>query len=267
MITSLHSSHVETVKALLGSRGAKARKESGSYVIESLQNIESVLENAADQVKTLYYTAEGLNRLSGKQLHNVELVEVSPEVMKAMTDTVTPQGLLAIARIPNNRLEDFKFNNKERLRIAYFWQIQDPGNAGTVVRAADAFGFDAVCFSPESVGVYSPKVVRSTSGSLWQIPVFEEVSTAQLQSFSKQNNCQIFAAEGQGNVELKEAVTSGRDANTVWIFGNEARGLPHSLISEVGAQAVRISISERVESLNLATAAAVVMYAVSDAGK
>ncbi len=267
MITSLHSSHVETVKALLGSRGAKARKESGCYVIESLQNIESVLDNAADQVQTLYYTAEGLNRLSGKQLHNVELVEVSSEVMKAMADTVTPQGLLAIAKIPHHELEEFNFYNKERLKIAYFWQIQDPGNAGTVVRAADAFGFDAVCFSPESVDVYSPKVVRSTAGSLWQIPVFEEVSASQMQSFANQNNCQLFAAEGQGDVELRDAVNSAKGGKAVWVFGNEARGLPHSLISEMGAQAVRIPISERVESLNLATAAAVVMYAVSDAAK
>lgn len=267
MITSLHSSHVETVKALLGSRGAKARKESGCYVIESLQNIESVLDNAAFQVKTLYYTAEGLNRLSGKQLHNIEMVEVSPEVMKAMTDTVTPQGLLAVSRIPNHILEEFPFSKKQRLKIAYFWQIQDPGNAGTVVRAADAFGFDAVCFSPESVDVYSPKVVRSTAGSLWQIPVFEDVTALQIQSFAKKNKCQLFAAEGQGAVELKDAAISAKDIDAIWVFGNEARGLPHSLINELGAEAVRIPISERVESLNLATAAAVVMYAVSDAAK
>jgi len=267
MITSLHSSHVETVRALLGSRGTKARKDTGCYVIESLQNIESVLENAADQVKTLYYTAEGLNRLSGKQLHNVELVEVSPEVMKAMTDTVTPQGLLAIAQIPNLKLETFQFTNKNSLKLAYFWQIQDPGNAGTVVRAADAFGFDAVCFSPESVDVYSPKVVRSTAGSLWQIPVFEEVSAARIQSFAYENNCHLFAADGQGDVELNEAINSAKEKNSVWIFGNEARGLPHSLIGEIGAKAVRIPISERVESLNLATAAAVVMYAASDSRK
>ncbi|MBU3692946.1 MAG: RNA methyltransferase [Candidatus Nanopelagicaceae bacterium] len=267
MITSLHSSHVETVEALLGSRGVKARKETGTYVIESLQNIESVLTNAAEQVQTLYYTAEGLSRLTGRQLHNIEMLEVSPEVMKAMTDTVTPQGLLAIARIPNRKLETFQFTNKKVLKIAYFWQIQDPGNAGTVVRAADAFGFDAVCFSPESVDVYSPKVVRSTAGSLWQLPVFEEVSTAQIQSFANQNNCHLFAADGQGDIELKQAVKGTKDMNSIWIFGNEARGLPNSLIAEVGAKAVRIPISERVESLNLATAAAVVMYAASDAEK
>jgi TrmH family RNA methyltransferase len=267
MITSLHSSHIETVKALLGSRGSKARKQSGNYVIESLQNIEAVLENASDQVQTLYYTAEGLNRLSGRQLHNVDMVEVSTEVMKTMTDTVTPQGLLAIAKIPTHKLSEYQFTHIKPLQVAYFWQIQDPGNAGTVVRTADAFGFDAVCFSPESVDVYSPKVVRSTAGSLWQIPVFEEVSVADMQSFSSKHNCHLFAAEGQGSVELKNAVNAGKGNNAVWVFGNEARGLPQSLISEIGAEMVRIPISERVESLNLATAAAVVMYAVSDAGK
>lgn len=267
MITSLHSSHVETVKALLGSRGAKARKETGCYVIESRQNIESVLNNSAEQVQTLYYTAEGLSRLSGRQLHNIEMLEVSPEVMKAMTDTVTPQGLLAIARIPKLDLDSFQFANKKTLKLAFFWQIQDPGNAGTVIRAADAFGFDAVCFSPDSVDVYSPKVVRSTAGSLWQIPVFEEVSAAQIQSFASKNKSGLFATDGQGNVELKQAVNSAKEMNSIWIFGNEARGLPHSLIVEMGATAVRIPISDQVESLNLATAAAVVMYAASDTGK
>ena len=100
MITSLHSSHVEKVKALLGSRGAKARRESGSYVIESVQNIKSALRVSKSTIERLFYTQEGLSKLDDSEIIGVDLVEVSPEVMKAMTDTVTPQGLFAVARMP-----------------------------------------------------------------------------------------------------------------------------------------------------------------------
>ena len=131
MITSLHSPHIEAVKALLGSRGVKARRESHTYVVESLQNIRELIDNAPLQIKTLYATADGLEKLGPVSSVDVQIdiQEVSPEVMKAMTDTVTPQGLLAIAKIPNNSLDQFFAVKKNGIKLAYFWEIQDPGNA------------------------------------------------------------------------------------------------------------------------------------------
>jgi TrmH family RNA methyltransferase len=267
MITSLHSPHVEAVKALLGSRGSKARKESGQYVIEGLSSIKEALELSPEQVRTLYLTGEGMSRLATIPEGYFEIVEVSPEVMKAMTDTVTPQGLLAIAKIPENSLADFLQSSKEILKIAYFWQIQDPGNAGTVIRAADAFGFDAVIFSDNSVDIYSPKVVRSSAGSHWHIPLFTSISEEKLKSNLVGKDFEVFATDASGGLELLAAADQSKNRSAIWIFGNEARGLEGKVVSTLGAKQVAIPISGKAESLNLATAASVVMYAVSAARK
>ena len=108
MITSLHSPHVEAVKALLGSRGVKARRESQTYVVESLQNVRELMDSAPHQIKTIYLTADGQEKLG--PVSGFDIQEVSPEVMKAMTDTVTPQGLLTIAKFLANRSLNFSLH-------------------------------------------------------------------------------------------------------------------------------------------------------------
>jgi len=265
MITSLHSPHIEAVKALLGSRGVKARRESHTYVVESLQNIRELIDNAPLQIKTLYATADGLEKLGPVSSVDVQIdiQEVSPEVMKAMTDTVTPQGLLAIAKIPNNSLDEFFAVKKNGIKLAYFWEIQDPGNAGTVIRAADAFGFDGVLFSDKSVDVYSPKVVRSSAGSHWHIPIFEDVTIEALLDSARNNSFELYATDADANLDLLAAAQESSSSSAIWIFGNEARGIPNQL----QAKRVAIPINGKAESLNLATAASVVMYAVSAARK
>jgi TrmH family RNA methyltransferase len=265
MITSLHSPHVEAVKALLGSRGVKARRESHTYVVESLQNIRELIDNAPLQIKTLYATADGLEKLGAVSSVDVQIdiQEVSPEVMKAMTDTVTPQGLLAIAKIPNNSLDEFFAMKKDGMKLAYFWEIQDPGNAGTVIRAADAFGFDGVLFSDKSVDVYSPKVVRSSAGSHWHIPIFEDVTIEALLDSARNNSFELYATDADANLDLLAAAQESSSSSAIWIFGNEARGIPNQL----QAKRVAIPINGKAESLNLATAASVVMYAASAARK
>jgi len=254
MITSLHSPHVEAVKALLGSRGGKARKESGQYVIEGLSSIKEALDFSPEEITTLYLTSDGMSRLATIPEGYFEIVEVSPEVMKAMTDTVTPQGLLAIAQIPQNSFADFLAASKSELKIAYFWQIQDPGNAGTVIRAADAFG-------------YSPKVVRSSAGSHWHIPLFTSISEEELKTQLSGKAFDIYGTDASGGLELLEAANESKNRSAIWVFGNEARGLDAKVISTLGAKQVAIPISGKAESLNLATAASVVMYAVSAARK
>lgn len=267
MITSLHSPHVEAVKALLGSRGGKARRESGQYIIEGLSSIKEALSFAPEEIATLYLTDEGKNRLANIPEGYFEILEVSREVMKVMTDTVTPQGILAVANIPENSFAQFLSSNSGPLKIAYFWEIQDPGNAGTVIRAADAFGFDAIVFSDKSVDIYSPKVVRSSAGSHWHIPLFQALPLDDLISLIEGRGFEIYASSAAGEVELLKAAAKSMDDPAIWIFGNEARGLPKEVISTLGALEVAIPIAGKAESLNLATAASVVMYAVSAARK
>ncbi|MFM8752858.1 MAG: TrmH family RNA methyltransferase [Actinomycetota bacterium] len=263
MITSLHSPHVEAVKALLGSRGNKARRETGNYVIESLQNIRELLTCAPEEVRALYLTEDGRHKLSEIPLGIFDIHDVSPEVMKAMTDTVTPQGLLAVAKIPNRELSTVIAESSPKAKFAYLWQIQDPGNAGTIIRAADAFGFDGVFFSNESVDVYSPKVVRSGAGSHWHLPIVEDVSLEELIAAAQSHSCELFATDASASHDLLEISRDSASKRAIWIFGNEARGIPDNL----PATKVSIPIHGKAESLNLATAASVVMYAVSAARK
>ena len=267
MITSLHSPHVEAVKALLGSRGNKERRQSKKYVVEGLSNIKELLESDPNSLQTLYLTEEGARKLSNN-LPNIEkIIEVAPEVMAAMSDTVTPQGALAIAALPDRNFESWVSSQKSNFTLAYFWQIQDPGNAGTVIRAADAFGIDAIVFSDNSVDVFGPKVVRSTAGSLWHIPVFEEVLLPDLISLCTKKNISIFATEAGAEKSLNDAADLVANQSSIWIFGNEARGLPEDFQKSNPITKVAIPMFGRAESLNLATAAAVVMYALADAKK
>ena len=263
MITSLHSPHVEAVKALLGSRGGKERKETKTYVVESLQNIRELISSAPQEIKILFFTAEGKERLGEIPDGTFDLIEVSPEVMKAMTDTVTPQGILAIAKIPQRDLASLFAQSSSNAKFIYLWQIQDPGNAGTIIRAADAFGFSGVIFSDSSVDAFSPKVVRSTAGSLWHIPIVEEVSINDMTNFAQGNNALLFATEANSDTDLLRTAKETADSRCIWIFGNEARGIPEDL----AVTRVSIPMNGKAESLNLASAASVVMYAVSAAGK
>lgn len=136
-----------------------------------------------------------------------------------------------------------------------------------MIRAADAFGFDAVIFSENSVDIYSPKVVRSSAGSHWHIPLFTSISEGELKTQLLGKAFDIYGTDASGGLELLEAANESKNRSAIWVFGNEARGLDAKVISTLGAKQVAIPISGKAESLNLATAASVVMYAVSAARK
>ena len=267
MITSLHSPHVERVKALLGSRGVKERKVESKFIAEGLQSIREAINFGDPKLDTLYLTESGRAKLEDENLLTSAIlgktVEVSDEVMRAMADTVTPQGILALCDISKHNFPNFI--SKQPLRIAYFWQIQDPGNAGAVIRTADAFGFNAIVFSDQCVDVYSPKVVRATAGSLWHIPVFEDVPISELKELAEKNGIQIFGTDGNSDLPLPEALLKLNKKPSIWVFGNEARGLPSEVSADLNL--VTIPMEGRAESLNLAVAATVVMYEVSQATK
>lgn len=263
MITSLHSPHVEAVKALLGPRGVKERREQGRYIAEGLQNVTAALERIPDDIECIYYTEDGIARLGS--FYHSNLIEVSPQVMKAMTDTVSPQGVLAVIKIKDSKLADLE--KLKEGKFLYFWEIQDPGNAGTIIRTADAFGFDAVIFSENSVDVFSPKVVRSTAGSFANLKLVEGVSIAELVNFAERMSAQIYLTVAGGELSLNKAVLDSKDSPSIWVFGNEARGIPQEVQAALAAKRVFIPMSGRTESLNLASAASVVMYVLSNTGK
>lgn len=256
MIESLNSPHVARVKALIGSRGVKERKAAGQFVAEGLQCAREALKsNSGPRIETLYVTTNGRTKIEEfANLSSFNVVDISDEVMKEMSETITPQGILAVCTIPQDNLSSLILNGS--LRFIYLSEIQDPGNAGTIVRSADAFAMDAVITSPGSVDMYSPKVVRSTAGSLWHIPVFESVDIAEVLGMG----FNAFSLGAAGSKSLSQYQMSG---DTLAVFGNEARGLSTGQNVD-SIDVVSIPMPGNAESLNLSAAASIVMYHLSN---
>ena len=256
MIESLNSPHIARVKALIGSRGVKERKNAGQFVAEGLQCArEALVAESGPRIETLYLTANGRNKVEEfADLSQFNAVDVNDEVMKHMSETITPQGIIAICTIPATQLDSIALNGSRR--FIYLSEVQDPGNAGTILRSADAFGMDAVISSPGSVDMFSPKVVRSTAGSLWHIPVFESILLEDLVG----RGVRGFTLGATGSKSLNDYVSTG---DTVAIFGNESRGLTTSE-NLSGIESVNIPMPGNAESLNLSAAASIVMYHLSN---
>jgi RNA methyltransferase, TrmH family len=142
--------------------------------------------------------------------------------------------------------------------LALCVEIRDPGNAGTVIRCADAAGADGVVLAGDSVDPYNPKTVRASVGSLFHLPVAVERDAVTAVAAARAAGLQVLAAEGAGEVDLYDAGDLLR-APTAWLFGNEAHGLPDDLAAAADHR-VRIPIHGRAESLNLSTAAALCLY-------
>ncbi|MEV0588937.1 RNA methyltransferase [Nonomuraea sp. NPDC050310] len=189
-------------------------------------------------------------RLGGAEVHRA-----SGEVMAELAQTVTPQGLLAVCRFVHVPLEE-ALTAEARL-VAVLAHVRDPGNAGTVLRTADAAGADAVVFTDASVDPYNGKCVRASAGSLFHLPVVIGAPVTRAVQDLKARGLRVLAADGSGKRTLDEVDLSGP---TAWVFGNEAWGLPQEVL-DVCDEAVRVPIYGQAESLNLATAAAVCLYA------
>jgi len=256
MIESLNSPHVARVKALIGSRGVKERKAAGQFVAEGLQCArEALVSTSGPKIETLYVTNNGQSKVEElADLSAFNIVTVSDEVMKEMSETITPQGILAVCTIPQANLSAIALNGSRR--FIYLSEVQDPGNAGTILRSADAFAMDAVITSPGSVDMYSPKVVRSTAGSLWHIPVYESVALTEVLAMG----VKAFSLGADGSKNLNQYEMSG---DTLAVFGNEARGLSTGQNVE-SIDVVSIPMPGNAESLNLSAAASIVMYHLSN---
>jgi TrmH family RNA methyltransferase len=174
-----------------------------------------------------------------------------------MADTVTPQGFVAVCRQFPTALKDI-FSGSPRL-IAILEEVRDPGNAGTIIRAADSAGADAVILTGRSVDLYNPKVVRSTTGSLFHLPVAVEASLADVRARATEAGIQILAADIKGDDMLTARNSGVLDAPTAWLFGNEARGLADEDLA-LADHAISVPIYGQAESMNLATAASVCLY-------
>jgi TrmH family RNA methyltransferase len=225
------------------------RRADGRFLVEGPAAVSSAL--ATTGLAELFVTAEAAERHPELAAHAT--AEVTPEVMAALSDTVTPQGLVGVADLLDVPLASVL---PARLVVVLAY-ARDPGNAGTILRTADAMGADAVVFPDDSVDPYNPKCVRSSAGSLFHLPVVSGGAAPGILKALKENGLRVLATDASGGTSLDDADLAGP---TAWVFGNEAWGLPDDVVAGADER-VRVPIHGRAESLNLATAAAVCLYA------
>ncbi|MER7045850.1 TrmH family RNA methyltransferase [Streptomyces jumonjinensis] len=196
----------------------------------------------------------GAARDAGARIHLAD-----EAVIADISTTVTPQGLVGVCRFLDT---PFAAVVKARPRlVAVLANVRDPGNAGTVLRCADAAGADAVVLTDASVDLYNPKAVRASVGSHFHLPVAVGVPVEEAVRSLRDAGVRVLAADGAGEDDLDAELDAGTMGGpTAWIFGNEAWGLPEETRALADA-VVRVPIHGKAESLNLATAAAVCLYA------
>ena len=252
------------MKALHASKGRKAAKQ---FIAEGPAALEAALRSKRFPIVNLYVTETGAELLSqsAQSTQSTQLTQLtqsilakavylSEKVMASISTVESAQGVLAICS-SEERLNEEEIYRKNALPLIYCFEVNDPGNLGTIIRTADALGAAGVMLSPGSADPFSPKVVRATAGSLWHIPLLREVDIARAIEESRAHGRKIYATDGQGAKTLPEV--SGEDA--LWIFGNEARGLT-SEITALADEVVSIPMRGRAESLNLATAVAITLF-------
>lgn len=233
------------------------------FLAEGPQAVREAVARPGTAVE-VYATAETAERhpdiVAAAEASGVPVLRASAEVVAAISQTVTPQGMVALCRFVDVPLAELTEPNAPDL-VAVLAHVRDPGNAGTVLRAADAAGAEAVVLTDASVDLYNPKTVRASVGSLFHLPVVVEARVEETVARLRAAGLRILAADGAGAADLDDELDAGGlDGPTAWVFGNEAWGLPEEIRALADA-VVRVPIHGRAESLNLATAAAVCLYA------
>ena len=244
-ITSTRNERVQDVRRLhrRSARGAARR-----FVVEGPQAVREAMDSLL-----VLYTVDLDDPLAQQALsRGVEVVHVAEKVLGALAETVTPQGLVGIAPLLEAVLP-----SAPRL-VAVLHEVNDPGNAGTVIRTADAAGADAVVLTTGSVDPHNGKCVRASAGSLWHLPVVTDADPLATLAALQAHGVRVLATTGEGDVDLDDL--DDLDTATAWVFGTEAHGLPADVLAAADRR-VRIPIHGRAESLNLASAAAVCLYA------
>ena len=250
MITS--NSNAQVKRLLQLQKKSKARDEEKVFLVEGLRMFSEV---PAERVQKVYIS-ESLYNKKKQELHlekfSVEIL--SDSVFQYVSDTKTPQGILCIVEQKKYDIEELL--NIENPHFMVLDNLQDPGNLGTIVRTAEGAGVDAIFLSKGSVDIYNPKTIRSTMGSIYRMPVVYVENLLELLNAFKQRGIKSYAAHLDGkNSYDKENYQSG----TAILIGNEGNGLRDEIADSADVW-VQIPMQGKVESLNAAIAASILMF-------
>jgi len=256
----IESPRNERIRKLRRLRKRNFRYREGMFLAEGLQAVVEALRSPYE-VHCLMCNARGMSLLEpyGELIaaRRVPCFMVSDEVMKSLSDTVTPQGLIAAAGIVHREVEEILTGSPSTILVAN--RVRDPGNLGNMVRIADAAGARGMIVCRESADLYNPKTVRSTAGSIFRLPLAVDADIGETVRALKHRGYVVYAADAHAGVPLWETEWHPQSA---LLMGNEAWGLPPG--EEEAADAiVSIPLYGGAESLNVSAAAAVILYEVA----
>lgn len=238
----------------------ESRSETGLFLLEGPQGLKEVLDQPKLVVE-IFVTPEAAERhadlIARAESSRLKVFEATEAQIKTISDTAHPQGVVAVCYQPRSNLDEVLATSPKLIIVLS--QIRDPGNAGTILRVADAAGADAVIFTTNSVDPFNTKVVRATTGSLWHVPMVLDLELNDVLSATKSAGMQSFGATTDG-VQISELSNSELQNPTVWVFGNEAWGFEPGALDKTDKQ-VAVPIFGEAESLNLASAASICIYA------
>lgn len=277
MITSASNDKIKYLKQL--QTKAKQRKMDGVFVCEGIKLYEELRRDCPERIVAVYVAesfaekfAESTAPVSRRDWYfdsallsqmslsltdslgyTVEFVKDS--VFETACETVTPQGVLCVARQPHYEAEEY-LSKKGPLRLLFLEDVRDPGNMGTILRTAEGAGMDLVIMSSGCVDVFNPKVVRSTMGSIFRVPYVVAEDTSEMLKELKTAGIETYAAFLKGSESFEKVAYPERVA---FLIGNEANGLKEETALACD-HCIRIPMAGKLESLNAAVAAAVIMY-------
>ncbi|MEU3274599.1 RNA methyltransferase [Saccharomonospora sp. NPDC006951] len=230
------------------------RQESGRFLAEGAQAVKEALRYG--RVHELFVTEAAAARHADLLAGASTVSLINQRAAELLSETRTPQGIVAVCDTVTVSL-DTALAGSPKL-VAVLVGVSDPGNAGSVLRVADAAGADAVILAGDAVDVHNGKCVRASTGSVFHLPVAAERDVPSVLAACERAGLRTVAAHGYAEADLNSASELTEPA--AWLFGNEAHGLPDDVLAAAG-QAVRVPIYGKAESLNLATAAAICLYA------
>ncbi len=250
MITSTSNPRVKQV-VQLNTKG-KARREKGLFAAEGLKLFREAPQEWIEAV----YTTEAFASEHEEMLKDRDFELVDEKVFGKMCDTMTPQGILTLIRIPSYKKEDLLGRGSQAPLIMVLEDLQDPGNVGTILRTAEGAGVTGVILSRKTVDLFAPKTIRSTMGSIFRMPFVYMEDLTEALDWLKEQKIQTYAAHLMGEHSYSEEDYRGGSA---FLIGNEGNGLTEAL-SEKADHLIRIPMEGQVESLNASVAAAILMY-------
>lgn len=256
----LTSGQNKLIKMVASLKQKKYRDQLGLFLVEGVRLVEEVAQSNW-LIEACVYTAEAQEQsrvqkiLSLLQAKQCRIVEVSATIYEKISDTKEPQGIMIIAKKSEYQLDDILSSDNKPLLVVLD-EVQDPGNVGAIIRTAAAAGCTGVILTKGCADVFAAKVVRASMGSLFNIPVVEGVTQREVVTYLEQYKIGILATSLESSnvyfqVDLKQSVAI--------IFGNEGNGVSDELLKE-SEERIHIPLLGKVESLNVAASAAVILY-------